>query len=579
MKYGLIAERVGHSFSAEIHKQLFGYEYELKAIAKDDLDEFMRSRDFDAINVTIPYKQTVIPYLDYVDQTALDIGAVNTIVNRDGKLCGANTDLPGLCALINREGIDVKDKKVLVLGSGGTSKTALYAAKHLGCCEAYRVSRSSKDGCITYKEAAEYHTDAEIIINTTPAGMFPDIGTSAIDISLFPKLEGVVDAVYNPLRSKLVCDALKKGIKAAGGLYMLVAQAAYAAEMFVGKKVVPHRIDEIYSDLFMSKQNIVFVGMPGSGKSTTATLVAEALGLEYIDTDDEIFKKTGKPAHEIIQESGEKAFRDIESEVVKEVSALQGKVIATGGGAILRQENVDLLRENGRIYFLDRHIDEIHTSSDRPLSSNRDDLEKRFNERYSIYLSCCDCRIQCVDGKQLNANAVLNDINKEKARISKDIAAKEPRVRSKDDKMKILVINGPNLNMLGIREPSVYGSSTYRDLCNMINDYANEKGIEVCIYQSNHEGDIVTEIQNAYGEYDGIVINPAAYTHTSVAILDALKAVSIPTVEVHISDVSKREDFRQISYVRQACRKTICGHGFNGYLEAIDFLIGEDNEC
>lgn len=410
MKYGLIAERVGHSFSAEIHNKLFGYDYELKAIPKEEIDAFMTSRDFTAVNVTIPYKETVIPYLDYVDRKASDIGAVNTIVNRGGKLYGYNTDLPGLCAMINREGIVIENKKVLVLGSGGTSKTAYHAAKELGCREVYRVSRSGKEGCITYESAAADHSDAEIIINTTPSGMFPDIGKCAIDISAFPKLCGVIDAVYNPLRSKLVCDARKKGIKAVGGLYMLVAQAAFAAERFVGRSVETSRIEEIFRDLFLSKQNIVLVGMPGSGKTSTGKLVAEALGFEFIDTDEEILKKSGKPPHEIIVESGEKAFRDIESEVVKDVSALQGKVIATGGGAVLRQENIDLLRENGRIYFLDRSIDEIQTTDDRPLSSNRADLEKRFNERYDIYLSCCDRRIQCVDGKELNANAILEDI-------------------------------------------------------------------------------------------------------------------------------------------------------------------------
>ena len=138
--------------------------------------------------------------------------------------------------------------------------------------------------------------------------------------------------------------------------------------------------------------------------------------------------------------------------------------------------------------------------------------------------------------------------------------------------MKILVINGPNINMLGIREKEIYGSGSYDDLCAMIKKHADEKNIDVALFQSNHEGDIVDEIQKAYKKYDGIVINPAAYTHTSVAILDALSAVKIPTVEVHISDVSKREDFRQISYVRLVAEKTIMGKGFLGYLEAMDYL-------
>lgn len=412
MKYGLIAERVGHSFSAEIHNKLFGYEYELKAVAKEDLDSFMRAKDFTAINVTIPYKEAVIPYLDYVNETALEIGAVNTVVNRDGELYGYNTDFMGLAALIGKTGIVIKDKKVLILGSGGTSKTACYTAKYLGCSSVCRCSRSGRDGCITYETAVKEHSDSDVIINTTPSGMFPAIGESAVDINAFPNLSGVVDAVYNPLRPKLVCDALAKGIKAEGGLYMLVAQAAFAAEKFVGKSVEKERIDDIYNDLYRSKQNIVLIGMPGSGKTAAGRHLAEKLGTELVDTDDAVLEKTGKPAHEIINEQGEKFFRDIESDVIKEVAARQGIVIATGGGAVLRRENVDLLRENGRIYFIDRPLEEIHISDDRPLSSTREALANRFKERYDIYCSSCDKRIVPVDGAALNADLILEDFTK-----------------------------------------------------------------------------------------------------------------------------------------------------------------------
>ncbi len=416
MKYGLIAERVGHSFSAEIHKKLFGYEYELKAIKKDELGSFMQAKDFLAINITIPYKESVIPYLDYVNPIAVDIGAVNTVVNKDGELRGYNTDALGLTSLILKSGIDVKDKKVLILGSGGTSKTAYYVVDKLLCREAYRVSRKPSDECISYQQVEALHSDADVIINTTPVGMFPEIGVSAIDINAFPMLSGVVDVVYNPLRSKLVCDAKKKGIKATGGLYMLVAQAAYAAEKFVGKTVEPARIDEIYREMLFSKQNVVLIGMPGCGKTSTGKLIASSLGFEFVDTDEEITKKTSKTPAEIIVNEGEHAFRDIESAVIKEISALQGRVISTGGGAILRQENIDLLRENGRIYFLDRALDYLRTSANRPLSSNRADLEKRYNERYNIYLSCADCVIKAVDGKQENANAILEDLKNENSR-------------------------------------------------------------------------------------------------------------------------------------------------------------------
>ncbi|MBO5767865.1 MAG: shikimate dehydrogenase, partial [Clostridia bacterium] len=265
MKYGLIAEKVGHSFSAEIHKKLFGYDYELKAIKKEELDAFMKAKDFLSVNVTIPYKEAVIPYLDYVNPIANDIGAVNTIVNNNGELRGYNTDALGLTAMILRSGAEIKDKKVLILGSGGTSKTAQYVADKLLCREAYRVSRSEKDGCITYEEAYGKHNDADIIINTTPVGMFPDAEGAPIEISEFKKLSSVFDVVYNPLRTRLLCEARDRGIMAVGGLYMLVAQAAFAAERFVGKTVDNSRIDEIYREMLLQKENIVLIGMPRSG--------------------------------------------------------------------------------------------------------------------------------------------------------------------------------------------------------------------------------------------------------------------------------------------------------------------------
>ena len=391
MEYGLIGEKLGHSFSKIIHGKLFGYEYELKELARDKVEEFFAKKAFSAINVTIPYKETVIPYLDEISDTAMQIGAVNTVINRDGYLYGDNTDFYGMMALIEYSGISLQEKNVLILGSGGTSKTALAVAKSLGAASAERVSRSDKT-CINYTDALA-RKDTQIIINTTPCGMFPKIGESAIDVKSFPKLEGVIDAVYNPIRSKLVCDALELGIKAVGGLYMLVAQAVAAAELFVGKKVPVGKTEEIYFSLLAQKQNIVLIGMPSSGKTTVGKLIAEQCGLSFIDTDEEIVKQEGRQISEIFASDGEKAFRDIESAVIRRVSAMQGSVIATGGGAVLRKENVDLLRENGRIYFLDRPLQTLMPTEDRPLSSDRETLKKRYKERYSIYCGSCDCRI------------------------------------------------------------------------------------------------------------------------------------------------------------------------------------------
>lgn len=393
MKYGCIAEKLSHSFSKDIHNRLFDYSYELCEVAKEDLDRFMREKDFLAINVTIPYKEAVIPYLDEISPIAKSIGAVNTIVNRNGKLFGYNTDFSGLSALMARSQISPAGKKVLILGSGGTSKTAYAVAQQLGCSEAYRVSRSGRDGCITYETAATRHSDAQLIINTTPCGMYPHIGESPINLEDYPALEAVMDAVYNPLRSKLICDALEKGLKATGGLYMLVAQAAYAAEKFIDQCVPSEKIDEVYQQLRTLKENIVLIGMPGSGKTTVGKALAEAMNMEFTDTDLLITEKDGRSIPQIFAQSGEAFFRNLEHQVIRETALRQGCVIATGGGAVLRKENMDILKENGRLYFLDAPLSALLPTDDRPLSSNFSDLQHRYEERYDLYCNACDRRV------------------------------------------------------------------------------------------------------------------------------------------------------------------------------------------
>ena len=409
MIYGCIAEKLAHSFSKEIHNRLFDYSYELKEIPTAELDSFMKAKDFRAINVTIPYKERVIPYLDSVSDTARKIGAVNTIVNENGFLKGYNTDFEGMIALINKNHIQLKNKKVLILGSGGTSKTAFAVAESLGCSAVFRVSREGKENCITYSNAVSLHRDAEIIINTTPVGMYPNINAAPIDISVFPKVEAVIDAIYNPLRSKLVCDATERGITAVGGLYMLVAQAAIAAEKFTGVSVPTSKIDSVYKELVREKQNIVLVGMPGSGKTTIGKLIAEKTGMKFIDSDEEIVKRAGKSISEIFGKVGESGFREIESEVILSLSSNQHSVIATGGGAILNKKNIELLKENGKIYFIDRDLKDIEATSDRPLSSNKADLEKRYKERYPLYCSRSDKKIEIGNDKYLNMQKILED--------------------------------------------------------------------------------------------------------------------------------------------------------------------------
>ncbi len=389
MEYGCIGEKLGHSFSKIIHSKLMDYNYELCEIPKGKLADFMNKKEFKAINVTIPYKQDVIPFLDEIDENALKIGAVNTIVNNDGKLFGYNTDFLGLIALIDFAGIAVKDKKVLILGSGGTSKTAFAVAEYLGAKEIYRLSRNSGDGVITYSQAEKLHSDAEIIINTTPCGMYPNIKGTALDIDKFPSVSGVVDAVYNPLCSELVRKAKKKGITAVGGLYMLVAQAVYAAEKFKGIKINESEIYRIYNEILRDKQNIVLIGMPSSGKTTLGKIIAEKTGKKFIDTDALITEKYGN-IPDIFKDKGEEYFRGLESKVITEVSVLQSSVIATGGGAILNPENIDSLKANGILIFIDRPLDMLITTDDRPLSSNIEQLKKRYEERYDIYCRSAD---------------------------------------------------------------------------------------------------------------------------------------------------------------------------------------------
>lgn len=407
MEYGLIGEKLGHSFSREIHKSLRGYDYELRELRPDEVREFLVKREFRGINVTIPYKETVIPYLDEIDEAAREIGAVNTVVNRGGKLFGYNTDYTGMRELMLREGIDPAGKKVLVLGSGGTSKTAMTVAKSLGAETVLRVSRTKRDNCITYEEVREIHADAQIIINATPVGMYPNGDGCPIDIEAFPKLTGVVDAIYNPLRTKLVLAAQARGIKAAGGLYMLVGQAAAAAEHFTGEKGNPADTERVYRELLLQKENLILTGMPGVGKTTIGKILAKRLGRDFVDCDDVIVEKAGCDIPTIFATQGEKAFRDLETEVIRELSATGGRVIAPGGGAVLRAENVASLRANGRIIFLDRPLSSITATEGRPLSSNREALEARYRERYPIYCTACDAHVETDGTVGETADAVL----------------------------------------------------------------------------------------------------------------------------------------------------------------------------
>lgn len=390
MEYGCIGKKLPHSFSKIIHEKIGDYSYKLVELTEEELPKFMENRDFKAINVTIPYKEAVIPYLYEMSDTAKSIGAVNTVINRNGKLYGYNTDFYGMTALIKKNSIDFNGKKVAVLGTGGTSKTANAVAKKLGAKTVIKVSRNKTDSTITYDELYSEHTDIDIIINTTPVGMFPQIYASPVDLSKFNSLSGVIDAVYNPLETKLVADAKKQVIPAESGLYMLVGQAIKAYEIFMGKTASDNLLDNIFNDVKSQKQNIVLIGMPGSGKTTIGKAVAQKLGRDFIDSDDEIKKIIKTEISDYFSQYGEENFRDVETQVIKDIAKSSGVVIATGGGVVLRRENIDALKMNGIIYFLDRPLSDIIPTSDRPTASSREAIEKRYNERYEIYKSSSD---------------------------------------------------------------------------------------------------------------------------------------------------------------------------------------------
>ena len=398
MQYGLIGEKLSHSFSKEIHEALADYTYELCEISRDNLDIFLKKREFSAINVTMPYKKEVIPHLDEISDTAATLQAVNVIVKCDGKLCGYNTDYFGMRDLILRSGIDISSKKILILGTGGTSRTSSLVCRDLGASDVMLVSREKRDFAITYEEAYSNYADAEIIINTTPVGMYPDSYNSPLDISKFSKLCAVFDAVYNPVRTKIVLDANKLGIHAESGLYMLVSQAVHAIELFTGKEFDGSTTDRIYQKTLKEKENIVLIGMPSSGKTTVGRIIADRLGRELIDLDDEIEKHIGTTIAEYFLSHTEKDFRDIETEITKIVSKKNGVVIATGGGCILREENVAALCSNGRIYFIDRDVNSLTPTDSRPLATKKEAILKLYEARYALYLKSCDCH---VDGNLL----------------------------------------------------------------------------------------------------------------------------------------------------------------------------------
>ena len=363
MEYGLLGEKLGHSFSPQIHRDLAGYDYQLLPTPPEAVEDLFARRAFQGLNVTIPYKRTVMPLCDEIDPRAAAIGAVNTVVNQNGRLTGYNTDIDGFLYMARRAGVDMAGKKVVILGSGGTSRTTRAAAGELGAREIVTVSRHGEDN---YQNLSR-HADAQVLVNTTPVGMYPNWGQSPVSLESFPALEGVLDVVYNPLRTALLLQAEERGLPRSCGLPMLVAQAKRAAELFTGQNIDDSRAEAVLHGLRGQLTNIVLIGMPGCGKTTVGRALAGKLGRTFVDLDEEIVRRAGTSIPEIFAREGEAGFRERESALVREFGERTGLVVSTGGGVVTRRENYIPLKQNGLLLHLRRDPAALPTDG-RPLS-------------------------------------------------------------------------------------------------------------------------------------------------------------------------------------------------------------------
>ncbi len=401
MKTGLLGRKLGHSYSPQIHAHLGDYSYALFEREPEDVEHFLKTGDFSAINVTIPYKKTVMPYCRLTD-TAKYMGSVNTIVRQeDGTLLGHNTDYFGFTSMVNRSGLQVAGKKCLVLGSGGASVTAVAVLKEMGA----NVVVISRSGVNNY-ENLHLHADASVICNCTPVGMYPGNSVSPIDLDLFPSLEGVLDMIYNPARTQLLLDAAKRGLVAVNGLWMLVAQAKEAAEWFTGTSLPDSLIQEVYDKMRQQMENIILIGMPGCGKSTVGRQLAQGLGKEFVDADEFLVQTYGVDIPTIFAAEGEAGFRAKETAVLRELGKKSGLVIATGGGCVTRPENYPVLHQNGTIFWLQRDISQLPTDG-RPLSQ-ANPLEEMYRIRKPLYEAFADHSIDNSHAISDTVDAILH---------------------------------------------------------------------------------------------------------------------------------------------------------------------------
>lgn len=382
--FGLLGRKLGHSWSPQIHTQLCGYEYGLHEVEPEDLASFLASTDLAGMNVTIPYKKNVVSFCTELSPAAKAIGSVNTLVRRADGWYGDNTDYAGFKAMVNACGVSVQGRKTLVFGTGGASLAVIAALRDLGAEPIVNISRSGPDN---YDNLSR-HQDAEILVNTTPLGMYPNTGVSPVEVKDFPGCRAVLDVVYNPLRTKLLMDAEALGIPHAGGLIMLVEQARRSAEQFSGVPIPDSRVTEIVSALTAEMENIIFIGMPGCGKSAVGKRLAPMIGRTYVDADEILVEKAGMTIPDIFAAEGEEGFRRRETEVLAELGKRSGIILSTGGGCITRPENYPHLHQNGKIFWIQRDLNNLPTEG-RPLSQ-QNDLMALYERRKELYTAFAD---------------------------------------------------------------------------------------------------------------------------------------------------------------------------------------------
>lgn len=401
LRCGLIGEKLGHSFSVMIHNAIADYPFGLYELAPKELESFVACGELDAFCVTIPYKKDIMPFLDEISREAREIGAVNAVVLKDGKLYGYNTDHFGFDYMLRRSGVEVEGKKAIVFGSGGASATVCTLLRDRGVRELAVIGIEENT-----PENVAKHSDAQILVNATPVGMYPNNGAAPTSLSLFPACEALFDLIYNPSRTALMLEAEKLGITAVGGLSMLVAQAARAFELFTGDAYEEGIIEQIVSNITAQTANLILIGMPGCGKSSVGAIIADKLSRKLLDSDEEFFRMHGITPADAINTLGEEKFRLMETETLAEITKQSGKVIATGGGAVTQARNYPLLHQNGVVVFLERELQALATDG-RPLSQ-KCSLETLYAERIELYRAFADLSIESTGHKEQTADAIID---------------------------------------------------------------------------------------------------------------------------------------------------------------------------